>query len=571
MRAGEQEVDCRRPERCRVAKSALVLLLVTAFISSAFGSGPVGDDGDRRRVFRSARSTYVPIDSQAYAMFDRLISAGLVESSFVGIRPWTRVECARLVTEAENNIDERTSKEMLGVIATLKAEFPPVDEEPTLPVEQVYTRFLGISGEPLRDSYHFGQTLVNDYGRPYWTGGNAFVGGSGAFAAGPFTVAARGEYQYAPGGPVYAPSTQSLIKYTDGTPAPLLPDSRQISQFRLLEAYVAFPIRNVEFSVGKQALWWGPDTSGAMLFSNNSEPPYMLHIAQISPVRLPWIFHYLGPMRLDGFFGKMAGHQYPSGPYFHGQKITLKPTKNLELGFSRTVVFAGAGRGLTFRSFWKSFISVGDYKGVISGGRNDVGDRRGGFDFSYRVPRLRQWLLLTADMFTDDDPSPLAAPQRSAFTPGIYLSHVPGVPKLDLRVEAPTSSLPEMANTLGRFFYYNYAFFDGYTNKGMLIGHWIGRQSKAIVATSSYWFTPEKVLSTNFRHSTTDPEFIAGGGNLTDLGASYSSPLGKQFSVVGSAQFERWNYPGLMASPQRNFVTSLELRWEPNKFLKVRK
>ena len=67
----------------------------------------------------------------------------------------------------------------------------------------------------------------------------------------------------------------------------------------------------------------------------------------------------------------------------------------------------------------------------------DVGDRRGGFDFNYRVPGLRDWLTLYGDFFTDDDPSPLAAPRRSAIMPGIYLAKFPFLHKLDFRAEAP--------------------------------------------------------------------------------------------------------------------------------------
>ena len=34
-------------------------------------------------------------------------------------------------------------------------------------LDSSYTRLLGISGPMLRDSYHLGQTINNDYGRPY--------------------------------------------------------------------------------------------------------------------------------------------------------------------------------------------------------------------------------------------------------------------------------------------------------------------------------------------------------------------------------------------------------------------
>ena len=39
-----------------------------------------------------------------------------------------------------------------------------------------YTRNMYIKGRPINDSFHFGQTLINDYGRPYQQGFNALDG-----------------------------------------------------------------------------------------------------------------------------------------------------------------------------------------------------------------------------------------------------------------------------------------------------------------------------------------------------------------------------------------------------------
>ena len=47
-------------------------------------------------------STYVPLDSWVYSAFDRLAALGYVQTDFVALRPWTRMECARLVVEAED-------------------------------------------------------------------------------------------------------------------------------------------------------------------------------------------------------------------------------------------------------------------------------------------------------------------------------------------------------------------------------------------------------------------------------------------------------------------------------------
>jgi hypothetical protein len=49
----------------------------------------------------------------------------------------------------------------------------------------------------------------------------------------------------------------------------------------------------------------------------------------------------------------------------------------------------------------------------------DPGKRTGGFDFSYRIPGLRNWLTLYASSMTWDEINPIAYPRRAAMNPGI--------------------------------------------------------------------------------------------------------------------------------------------------------
>src|SRR5208282_5201363 len=113
-------------------------------------------------------------------------------------------------------------------------------------------------------------------------------------------------------------------------------------------------LENWQMTFGKQTLWWGPGEGGALLFSDNAAPIYMFRASRIVPFELPWIFRYLGPIKVDAFYGKLSGNQWPPRPLIHGEKISLKPTPNLELGFTRTVEFAGVGNGLTINRIYRS-------------------------------------------------------------------------------------------------------------------------------------------------------------------------------------------------------------------------
>jgi Capsule assembly protein Wzi/PAP2 superfamily len=512
-------------------------------------------------------SPYVPLDSWVYPAFDRLAALGYAPSAFSGQRPWTRMECARLVESAANELSAGDDRrwEAYRLYAALKTEFATELQRwqgsgtSEVRLDSIYTRYTGIGGTPLDDGYHFGQTIVNDYGRPYGEGANVVSGASAWGVAGAAAFFLRGEYQHAAALPAYSGPVQQLIGSIDMT-TPRLPfQTTGINQFRLLDAYGAWNLKSVQMSVGLQSLWWGPSQSGPLMYSDNAEPMDMLRLTNPTPWKLPGFFSWLGPMRLDFFFGWMAGHHYPANAAIDGQKISLKPTPNLEFGFSRTIVF----RPVTLRMFWRGFSSVGDNKYTTPGSPADVGDRHGGFDFSYRIPGLRRWLVLYNDGLTDADVSPLAAPHRAIMNPGIYLPQIPRIPKLDLRVEAPFSDTPAIVKYNGHFFYWNSAFRDSYTNQGNLLGSWVGRQGRGLLLHSTYWWSPRRTLELGYREAAVDREFIPSGGHIRDFSVRARFSLASGVDFYTFVQHERWNFPVLSSFPHSDITASVELTYRP--------
>ncbi len=513
-------------------------------------------------------SPYVPLDTWVYPAFDRLAALGYVQTAFADLRPWTRLECARLVQEAGGLIDQNGVEggEAVRLYRALASEFSPEaglldgGRNVGAEVESIYTRFTGISGTPLTDGYHFGQTLVNDYGRPYGQGLNAITGFSGRAEAGSLAFYVRGEYQHAAAPPAVSASVQAAIAANDQIP--LLPAATptDLNRFRLLDSYVTFGFKGFQISAGKQSLWWGPGSGGPLLLSDNAEPIPMVQISRIFPTKLPSIFSWLGPVRTEFFFGKLEGHQFPQRPYIHGQKISFKPTPNLELGFSRTVIFAGIPQPLTWGTFYNSFFST-------SSGNPDPrykpGARLGGVDFSYRIPGLRKWLVFYTDSMIHDDPSPLADPRRAAMNPGIYLPQIPKLPKLDLRVEAVYTDTDGGPSIMGRFIYWESIYRDMYTNNGNLMGNWIGREGKGIQVWSTYWLSPRSTIEVGYRGAHVAKDFLE-GGTYQDFGARANLLIRPQLSLASSLQYEQWDFPLLSPTRNPNFTASLQLTYWPS-------
>lgn len=533
---------------------------------------------------------YVPLDSWIYPALDRLAALGYIDSAFSSMRPWTRRECLRQLEEAEaKGVDGDENSEAGRLIDTLEREFRSEAEATGdgtdgagLHLESLYSRTEHISGAPLTDGYTFGQTQYNDFGRPFSEGWNTVNGFSAYATKGPWVAYVRGEVDTAPSVPAYALSTREAILDIDHFQvlAPATPQPAQNSA-RLLDAYVGLMFSNWEVTFGKQSLWWGPGDGGPLDFSDNVQPINMFRINRTAPLKLPSFLGWLGPMRTEFFIGQLDGQMFlqSPGPYFgsytqtlnpqpfiNGQYIGFKPTRNFEFGFFRTTIYGGPGYPFTWHTFIRSLVSS-ENKSV--GSPDKPGNRTSALSFSYRLPRLRNWLTFYGDGYTDDQFSPIAYADRSAWHAGLFLSHFPWVNKLDLRAEGIYTDVPPGGGPIAPgSFYFNSTWRSGYTNDGNIIGSWIGRGGQGAQAWSNYWFTSRNRIQFNFRHQKVSQELVPQGGTVTDFGVRGDYWLRSNISFSASVQYERWLFPVIQPFSERPISATLQVSFQPQKLLR---
>jgi hypothetical protein len=540
-------------------------------------------------------SPYVPIDSWVYSAFDRLAAMGFVNSGMFGMRPWTRLECARLLNESENhNVEDASSSEAAKTYLQLAQEFAGELREMSegvnrsAKVESLYTRVTGISGQPLTDGFNFGQTVINDYGRPYQEGLNSANGFSAWATEGHFVVYVRAEYEHAPSAPALSESAREFITASNSLSSVVPPTPvSAVNRFQLLDSYVGLNFSNWQITFGPQTLWWGPSLGGPLMFSNDAAPVNMLRINRVSPFKLPSFLGWLGPWRAETFLGQLTQHDFvfqtntglvgqfgqslSRQPFLDGARLSFKPAPDFELGFSFTVVFAGGPSPLTAHTYFNSFSPGQGTNGGTPGNPDDPGDRRSGLDFSFRIPGVRDGLTFYSEAFVEDEFSPIAYWRNAATWSGLYLAQVPKLNKLDFRVEAGYTDLPGNLQTglpsshySPGIFYSNGRYPDGsYTNGGDLLGNWMGRQSQGVQAWSNYRFSPRSFLQASFRHQKVSQQFMPGGGSLTDASLSANLWLRNDLSASATVQYERWLYPVITPGAQSNITTSLQLVFWP--------
>ena len=526
---------------------------------------------------------YVPIDSWVYPALDRLHGLGYLDTAFFGVRPWTRRSIQRMLDEIDEEEDVDAGSQAGEILAALKREFgdEEADEssgELSYGCEQLYTRLQGIGGLTLRDSFHLGQTLANDYGRPYEPGFNTVDGAAGSAEFGRFSLYVRGEYQHAPGAAGYSPALVATLASIDSR-FDALPASGNLARWtspagpvaqtdvlRIVEANLSYRVLNHEISFGKSDHWLAPTVGGAFMYSNNAENIYAFQIDRTEPLFIPLLSRLVGPFRYDFFVGSLKGHSDPNDPWLHVEKINFKPTPNVEFGFERSVIWGGEGHvPITLHSFLKSFFSTVNVTGAEKISRDDPGARFSSFEFNWRLPWMNHWVTLYTDSLVHDDINPIDAPRHAGVRPGLYLARVPGIPRLDVRFEGVNTNTDSGRSMDGAYLYAEQVQVQGYTNKGYIMGDWIGREAQGGQAWLTYHLSPMEMVQASFKHAKAADDFIPGGTTQNSFDVHVVKRIKDVLEISAEVQQEWWKAPVYQTGRQSDTVATFQLTLYPER------
>lgn len=526
-------------------------------------------------------SVYIPVDSPIYPMVLRLYSLGYLDTSFINMRPWTRRSLLHMLNASQSRIMADGNEQAVSLLASLKSYV--ADESPgpgfsrgrVYGIDTVYTRIMGISGQPLRDSFHLGQTIVNDYGRPYESGFNNITGFSTINEIGRFSLYMRGEYEHSPSTAGYSSTLATQLSNIDGIPyssynlhQATIPSGPITTEnlFRLQEATVSVHLLGHEISGGKSDAWLGPAAGGAMAWSNNAEDIYSFRINRVEPMNVPLLSKVTGPLRYDFFVGSLKGHTYPNSPWIHAEMFSFAPTSNVRIAFQRSVIWGGKGHEpVTVHTFLRSFFSINDTTLAEKNSAQDPGARFSDFSFSWRLPFLAHSVTLYTDSIAHDDVTPPSAPRRAAYRPGIYISQFPGLHKLDFRVEGSSTDTSTLRSLGGTFNYVEFIQKQGYTNKGFIMGDWIGREAKGGQAWLTYHLAANEWVQVEYLNKKTPKDFIPGGTTQNEFMVDVVKRLRKDIELNAWVQYERWKAPIYIPGNASNndTVVAFQLTWYP--------
>jgi hypothetical protein len=469
----------------------------------------------------------IPLQSPIYDELETLDGLGYLDTYFSEIRPFSRVEAARLALEAERNMrmDERVDPIAARIVKILDEQLAEEigwlrsnaeDNPPTMlhPLENVQAQYVFSEGArrhwltggkgPI-NAQEGTPLLPNNDGLPTAPGSNEILRASGWVGLAGFITG------YAEGA-VAGPLTREI----DGT-----------SRGQLLGTEAVVSLGNTAISFGQQERWWGTGHFGSLSQGDNAKPFYALTVQNIHPRYLPWILRYLGPGKRQIFMGQLdADRPRSQHPWIVGHIVAFKPLPWFEFGMTRAIIFGGRDNDhYGFGGF------LGRFTGIATGNPvNGNTKSRGGIFLKLHLPRLRNLQLYQeiagSDNLTNEVPTighymPFL---NVAYQGGAYLPRLTEDGLTDCRIEwvvTPGGYDIQMNNSL--YFTYDDLFF----------GHPIGPNATQVDVQFGRWFGLRYKASVDFFYTEQAPSLYEGNTHFYYAPHSVFYPyasLGKEHS-----------------------------------------
>ncbi|MBI1920111.1 MAG: capsule assembly Wzi family protein [Geobacter sp.] len=436
--------------------------------------------------------TYIPLGSPVYSHIKRLEGDGLIKTAQLSTLPISRLEGARLVAEAMENIEETASPYVKVLIAKLKEEFQgELDGEHGTylkPIDQLSSEYA-YSDDP---SFF---RLKNRDGVAIRKGNNGFVDLTAKLDSRFLGLSATPEFR------VY--NDESTIKLKKG--------------------YALMNLGREEFFFGKDSNWWGSGENGTLLLSNNAEPITMVKVSN----SIPYDIFGVG-CRGTFFISRLEEDRNDiQNPIFYGLRLELKPFRFLEIGLTKTAIFGGDGRKERLGAFWDSLIGRGE--NAENPDTNEPGDQRAGYDVKITIPFGYQPITLYLESAGEDEAGGL--PSKWAYIYGFYLPRIGNLDRLELRGEYTNT----VVSSVSGVWYAHHIYTQGYTNKGRVIGHYIGGDAKDLFLWGRYNFDTA-AFSISYERLR---KYFPSQFDWEDYGIKFSKELFKGGSIELSGNYSR--------------------------------
>jgi hypothetical protein len=293
----------------------------------------------------------VPASSGIYERLESVSAYFPAKGTFLGERPLSRREVARIVALLTRTIDSAraTPSRVRWAKGELAAITTALDEQRDIIHTEQGVAGVSWRADLLRSGARFdridsnGQGAIDAITHPFIPGRYGWPMVEGTIA----TLA-----------PTFMAGTPAALAIVAQPTASLTSEELGgwVSQRLLQRAYVRGVLRNVALSVGADEQRWGQSPIGALFFSGNANPIPAISLSNDTAFTLPWVFRYAGPFRVLFFLADLGATQDPPHARLAGWQGSIQPWSRFELGVA--VLTQTGGNGGPKATFFERLVDL---------------------------------------------------------------------------------------------------------------------------------------------------------------------------------------------------------------------
>lgn len=266
----------------------------------------------------------------------------------------------------------------------------------------------------------------------------------------------------------------------------LSPEHRD-GDWGLREGYALLDVKKIGIWGGRYAPTFATGEGGGIVL-NGTASFTGGGLTLTEPIRLPWIFRYIGAIRYETFLSRLDSNATIPRPWFFATHASISPHPRVLIGVTQAFMFGGDGVApFTWNNFKEMFLT----HGLQSAGTEFENGLASG-EIRFRPPIPRVPLTLYMEWGADDNHAAWTLFPGRVF--GAQIPAVPGIPALSLGLEHAGFSRPCTGCDGCHCEYYatwyrHYLFKDGWTVDRQPIGHPLGGEGGEWLAYGT-WHDP---------------------------------------------------------------------------------
>ena len=255
---------------------------------------------------------------------------------------------------------------------------------------------------------------------------------------------------------------------------------------RIGETALETGIPSASLQFGKIATWYGPGRRGTLIFTNNARSYPGIRFHNPVPIPITGFFSFLGSVQYDLFFARLDEDRPVPDSMLSGMRLAARPSRYLEIGFSRAIHYGGEGHSNGLSAWWDAF------KGTSDNQEGYSGNQIAGFDVTLTLPFPSQPVQAYLEMAGEDEAdiigTPIPGPTKWAYLAGIFLPAILSNPSYDLRFEYADNHRDGDGGSWYTHPYYPHDY------KGRILGHPMGTDARDLWLQGHHFFLPSTYL-----------------------------------------------------------------------------